>query len=490
MVVSETGGLMTGHDESYDFGMGHAVFQSLIQTFVGALSRWAPSFALCIFALASGIAFWAHLIGMDRQASLPTAKLLRRLLGFGLMLRVVFALCTPTFYAPDERLHYCYLLHLDQFRSFPVKGLGQPLPEGFPPPHLIPNEPYDGEFTQPPLYYLLLLPLHRFAALFDVSDPLAVRYLRLCNVILWLTGAILVLRALRRLNLSEEFIGVFVMAMVCLLPSYVFLTSMINNDNLLFALGCLIIFLAASEQCLRHSVLMGIALGCSLLTKMHGLSYLLIPVTVAAVDSLRRRGSLRILVVNLFIAILLTITICAPWAIRNVMVYSDLTGVMITQPVTRWTSAVGSADTVRRNITQTFWSASGLTNNVRFLPVLGAHLWYLSLLGWGWRLLRRPKSSLDRLEGDRISLWIGIGASIAANLVMAVVYGFLYGQPQGRYLFPSLFGIGLFTAMGLDFLGVRQRIQESRAHVVGFFATYAFCFTVYSLILFPHMMRS
>jgi hypothetical protein len=64
-----------------------------------------------------------------------------------------------------------------------------------------------------------------------------------------------------------------------------------------------------------------------------------------------------------------------------------------------------------------------------------------------------------------------------------VRFGWLYGQGQGRFLFPVLIPISVFIAVGLKLLGA-DRLNRAHVHAVGFLSAYALSFTGFSLGLF------
>ena len=83
------------------------------------------------------------------------------------LLGVLYAVYTPAWQAPDEPAHYNYVRYLAEEYRFPILKPGD-----FPAAYLeeikaahFPSEmsiaPIRYEFHQPPLYYLLLVPLYR-----------------------------------------------------------------------------------------------------------------------------------------------------------------------------------------------------------------------------------------------------------------------------------------------------------------------------------------
>jgi hypothetical protein len=84
-----------------------------------------------------------------------------------LLLGTLYAVHTPAWQAPDEPAHYNYIQYLAEQRRFPILKPGdfpaQYLEEikaaHFPPEMSI--APIRYEYHQPPLYYLLAVPVYR-----------------------------------------------------------------------------------------------------------------------------------------------------------------------------------------------------------------------------------------------------------------------------------------------------------------------------------------
>jgi hypothetical protein len=168
---------------------------------------------------------WLALWWRQRNQATNLRSLFGVVLVSGLVIRLAYVFLTPIFYAPDEQSHFNYIKHLAEKKSFPVQTskLG--------------DASNDWENNQPPLYYLVATPI--FGAMQAVfhNQTSTVIAIRLFSVALWLLNAWLVIVSLRRLKIQDGFVAAFVMAMVCLLPTYTFVSSAINNDNLLATIG-------------------------------------------------------------------------------------------------------------------------------------------------------------------------------------------------------------------------------------------------------------
>src|SRR5688572_7628702 len=159
----------------------------------------------------------------------------------GFICRIAFLLFTPTFYAPDEQAHFKYVKYLAEHHSLPIQT------------SLTDSSTNDWEYYQPPIYYILLSPFYLLAERLFQNDFLTVRVLRGFSIILWGITTLFSFKFLDSLNIHDRFLKIFVIAMVCLLPTYTFLSSVINNDNLLIAFGSAILYLTVQPTSPRNS---------------------------------------------------------------------------------------------------------------------------------------------------------------------------------------------------------------------------------------------
>jgi hypothetical protein len=132
----------------------------------------------------------------------------------------------------------------------------------------------------PPLYYLLMTPVLRASD--HLSFVAQMFVLRLVSYLLAVAGVLFGLASISRLGTSREAAGLGFLFYPLLLPEFFPEFARIGNDALCLALlGCLL-YLIAGESTLTERAkrpwLMGLVLGCGLLTKA-----LFLPVTAAVV---------------------------------------------------------------------------------------------------------------------------------------------------------------------------------------------------------------
>lgn len=423
----------------------------------------------------SGLGLWLGLWLRARVFPIPARSLLILSLGVGFTCRLAFLWLTPTFYAPDEQSHYNYVKYLAENRSWPVQTSQTDAPTN------------DWEYYQPPLYYLLLAPLYQASNALFGNAFLTVRVLRSTSILLWGATAWFALRFLRRLNVGRASLpGTFVMAMVCLLPTYVFLSSMINNDNLLVAIGSGLLCLVRPRPSFRRSALVGVLLGAALLTKLTAVVYVGLVALVALVELIREPPAWLATGTRAALTLVLAAVIWAPWGWRNWVVYGNITAEEIANVPRAWPSASFAALATLEYMQRSFWAVSGIYNNVGgAYPLPGRLVSYLAAGGLVYGLVSR-RQKWFALVRENAGLIVPLALAIVANLVLVFRFGVLYGQGQGRFLFPLLLPISLFMAVGLAAFPVLDA-GRARIHVTGFMVTYALSFAAFSLATFAQV---
>ena len=148
-----------------------------------------------------------------------------------LILATLYAVYTPDWQAPDEPAHYNYVKYLgEQYRfpllkpgDYPATYLEEIKEARFPPEMSI--APIRYEFHQPPLYYVLAVPVYR---LFGG----ALLPLRLLSVVLGGLLLMVVNWTVRALIPERPFLALGATAFVAFLPMHLAMTAAVNNDTL------------------------------------------------------------------------------------------------------------------------------------------------------------------------------------------------------------------------------------------------------------------
>jgi hypothetical protein len=448
-----------------------------------------------------GLFVWLILWFVSRRRALSSRVLTGLLFGIGLACRLVFLIGTPTFYAPDEQPHYNYVRYLADHRAFPVQNSRTDDPSN------------DWEYYQPPLYYLSLVPLYWAADALWGNPDLTVRLLRGISILLWGATFWLSQRILNRLRPGDEAVRSFALGLVCLLPTYAFISSSLNNDNLLIALGSAVLLLSLDltkpdlpgSDRLKRSLLLGFVLGLALLTKLTAVVYLawlggLFLIVVgracsAPVLSSRYHDRETVVappkwtvLVRHAIPFLITIAVAAlmwaPWSWRNLVIYGSLTAEAVANVPREWPSTGHALSASLHYMHNSFWSVSGIYNNVHgTYHRIGIGISLIAAGGWLVGFAKRGKEAL-LLAGRQIGITLAMILAIFVNAALVLRFGVLYGQAQGRFLFPLLLPIALLLGTGLRLPQILP-VDRARIHLAGIQIVYLVSFTAYSLGTFP-----
>ncbi len=396
------------------------------------------------------------------------------ILVFYLLVGGLYAVYTPPWQAPDEPAHYNYVRHLAERGDFPVLRPGdyphvyleQIKAAGFPADMSI--DPIRYESWQPPLYYLLAVPVYRLWG--GALIPLRLFSLALGAGIIIAAYAIgLTVRP------GDGHLALGTAAFVAFVPMHLAVMASVNNDSLAELL--LAVVMLRVLACLRRPTvrfrsltITGLLLGLGLLTKAT-LYYVALPLVVVALVLHDWRP--RHLIQRLAAVLIPAFCVAIPWYVRNVMVYGwpDLLGTMNHEQVVvgqlrsaHYLAQVGWVTYLRNLVTTTFHSFWG---QFGWMAVPMDHRTYLALgllsalvvVGWIlllWRDKGEPLWGICRGlpgEEDRPGSRTGRMAVLLGLWLLFTVFGYLvynvtFVQFQGRYLFPALVPIGLLAVLG------------------------------------------
>ncbi len=384
-----------------------------------------------------------------------------------LVVGALYALQTPTWEAPDEPAHYNYIAYLAEKGRFPVLQMGDYPHEyleeikaaQFPPEMSI--APVRYEFHQPPLYYLLAVPIYLATKALTLAQQVLV--LRIFSLLQG--GALLVVSylAVREVFPESDFLPLASASFIATLPMHIAMSAAINNDTLGEMILALIVWqclLAMREGLKRERTLsLGLLLALALLTKTTIYAPAIASILVAALY-LRQKGKSTLRPLGLIFG--LGLALSAWWFLRNGLVYGgfDIFGwarhdsIVVGQPTTaEWLAGYGAGKVVKDFFIlsfKSFWAIFGWMGvlvdsriyDLLFLVSLAA------LLGVGIYIkgLSRGSETLTPRQRWALSILLLILLLVAASHAW---YNFKFVQHQGRYLFPALIPIGLFFALGL-----------------------------------------
>ncbi len=394
-----------------------------------------------------------------------------------LVLGTLYAIYTPAWQAPDEPAHYNYVKYLAEQHRFPILKPGD-YPAGyleeikaarFPPELSI--DPIRYEFHQPPLYYLLAVPVYRLFG----GVLLA---LRLLSVAMGALLLVVVQWTVQALVPDRPFLALGTTAFAAFLPMHLAMTAAANNDILAELLLTLLLLLSirylrldrtASEprQETRLLILMGVTTGLCFVTK--SAIYVGLPLTLLAI-ALRKLwleqgslagGSKPGLVRAGLTYLLPAAALGLPWWIRNIAIYGDGDFLGLSRHSQVVAGQLRTADFVAQHGTtqllrdffltsfRSFWGQfgwMGVLLDERIYQAL-AILSVLALIGFGLFALR-----LWRRRREFPSWQWAAGAVVGLSGVFTLAgylwYNAQFLQHQGRYLFTALVPLSLAVALG------------------------------------------
>ncbi len=376
----------------------------------------------------------------------------------------LYAVLTPEWQVPDEPAHYNYVRQVAG-GTWPVIESGdynqayleRLKSEGF--PSDLPVDSIQYEDHQPPLYYLLAVPV------FWLTDGALVP-LRIFSVLLG-AGIIVITYSIgQKLFPSRPIVVLTASSLVAFIPQHAAMMAGVNNDTLaelLVAAGllCALAVLEADRPPARW--LLGLLLGSVLITKIQ--AYVVVPVVGLAGVARWRRAEAREwrwLAGWLFGVYGPALVIGGLWWTRNVATYGGLDWmglerhdlVVLGQPTTAgWIAEYGLVATLRRFVQftfQSFWGMFGwmaVPMSARAYQAVG--IWS-AMAGSGYVLAlvaARGRGGSGSPSG-RLALRASPMALLLTASTLLTVGGYLwwnlrYVQHQGRYLYPALVPLAL-----------------------------------------------
>jgi hypothetical protein len=400
---------------------------------------------------------------------------------------IQYALLTPPWQAPDEPAHFNYVRALAEQGTFPVLQVGdfdaayleKIKSEKFPPELSIDAIRYEAH--QPPLYYLLAMPVYLGARALNLDVLLA---MRLINVLLALVLSSIAFRIFRYVFPTSPLLRLVGVGIIATLPMHLAMSAAVNNDTLAEVIVAVILLIAVlrlnAKLDRRRMILFGgLAYGAALLTKTTIYSSALILLAAelgyqqifqtrqgasfARLATLKPRApALHSTGKTLLPLFAISIGLALVWFVRNALVYgaNDLFGwarhdaVVAGQTTTaQWIAQNGLRETLVDLVAisfRSFWAQFG------WMGVLVDERIYLVLLmvtafaGLGaimflLRLWREPKS----LPAETRWTWLLLLVLLVLVLAADAYYNLKFFQPQGRYLFYALIPLAALGGAGL-----------------------------------------
>lgn len=435
---------------------------------------------------------------MERSAAPSTGQritLAAILIGF-LALATVYSLVTPLFEASDELWHYPMVQYIAEhgFR-LPVQNPSQPTL-------------WRQEGSQPPLYYYLgaaatfwidtsdlpeLRKLNPHADIGVVAPDgnanmvvhsearegfpwsgaaLAMRIVRFLSVLMGLGTVYLTYRLGMALFPARPALALAAAAFTAFNPMFLFISGVINNDNLSTLLASLLLVLVVrllrwrGEPPPRFYALLGVAAGAGMLAKFQiGFMLPLIALALAIVSW--RERSWRPLVIGGAISGGLTIAIAGWWYWRNVRLYGDATGINVFLDIVgrrQVPADLRQLWTERETFMMAFWGFFGGVNvplpdwaYTVFNAIAALAAGGLVVALGRWAINRRQRSEAAPL------LWARLFAAIWPVIIFLSLLSWTRQTwaSQGRLWFSAIAALSLGMAVGLAGWTRREPIQRA-----------------------------
>jgi 4-amino-4-deoxy-L-arabinose transferase-like glycosyltransferase len=417
----------------------------------------------------------------------------------------LFAVKTPAWQAPDEPAHYNYVAYVANNGSFPVLHPGdyphayleQVKAAKFPPGMPLTSIRY--EFHQPPLYYVLAVPVYVLT-----GDSLVV--LRLLSVVLGAGIVVFAYATARRAVPAHGAIALGAAAIVAFLPQHLATVSQVGNDVLAELLLAAVLYVSVRilsaplpEPAFsatpassvpaplpksgfsqkpglsvpwRTYLLLGLLLGLVLITKTT--AYVAVPLALGAVAWrwLQDKPPFRQIALDALAVVLPAALIALPWYARDIYVYGwpDFLGLIRHEQIV--VGQMRTADYIAQNGWPAYWQRAVQWTFKSFVGVFGwmgvwldSRVYYLMglwlaipLLAWligatAGTLSGAPSPTKARRRrmpghGGQHAIYVFLGAAILLTFLTYLYYNITFLQHQGRYLFTALIPIAVFLAIG------------------------------------------
>ena len=392
------------------------------------------------------------------------------------LLASVYASQTPIFEAPDEAGHFLYMHNMLVHHALPVM---QSYDVMFKRTDTPPEIKLSLQIHHPPLYYLIGAALISWTERKDLSDYLirnplgtvgtvsvnnqngflhlpqtsngdtstAVAILRLYSILL-AVGTLLCVYRTGLLAFNAR-VGLLAMLIIAMIPSFIFISSSINNDNLvtfLYSTGIMMLVSVWQRRTIRliDMLILSLILAAIALSKLPGLTLFGVIYGWLGYGALwkrfRWREVLQVVVASAGAALLFA----GWWYLRNFMIYGDPFGLQATLRL--WGRGALPTDpqlilSEAKGVWDSLWMILGQFNirGADWVYSYAALLTIVGLIGCGFVI--RAQASRRSL----ILLFFGIIAVVIAALIYATRQ---VNVSQGRILFPMLVAFGVLLAAG------------------------------------------
>jgi hypothetical protein len=363
-------------------------------------------------------------------------RLIALLVAAALVFRLALAWVIPPFQAPDEQAHFRFVESMAEHGALPVQ----------PPRNLQRDLEFWPQYYQPPLAYLVFLPVERALAAAGVDREGRLRGVRAVNAVIGAAGVALAYVVTARLTPIGDPRRVLVGVVIALVPGFAGNAATVDNDALanLLAIALWIPLLSPNRR--RGAWLAGLVFGAACNAKLTVLALspllLLVPWMARRDDP---KGALRFAVTAAGVAAVLLL----PWLVRNSIVYGDPLAIGVGSMSFEWLSKLIPPEKVAElqqvrilHAWNVFWGRFGVYHNLGWIPIplVWTALSAAALVGW-----IRGRKVRDDLELRGPALLAAPLLAAAGMTWFSIRY---YGGWQGRYIYTAMLPIALLLACG------------------------------------------
>jgi len=304
--------------------------------------------------------------------------------------------------------------------------------------------------------------------------------LRFISIILYSITFYFAFKLLLELNINYPFVKITVLSVFAFLPTYSFISSSVNNDNLLILLSVMIMYYS-NKGTTKYLIVTGLLSGLALLTKASAIVLLVYVITMLILNMKFKKQSFVKTLLAITYIVIIAISISLPFYLRNYALYNTFTGESVVVDRFVWKSLFHALGSVAFSVNESFWSVSGVYNNVSlFYPYIGTHILYLSIIGLLFGIY--SKKIYIHIIGKETFIFSSLFA-LLTNIILLFVFGYLYNNAQGRHLYVMFFPILYFIASGFTILN-QTRSQWSYILSTAILFIYSTSFCIYSLLVF------
>jgi hypothetical protein len=369
---------------------------------------------------------------------------LAALVALGLALRIALALVVPPGQAPDEMAHGRYVAHVAATGTLPVQPVAKETPGEW--STFAGGDP-GWQSYQPPLAYLLYVPVWRALEAAGVGEAGRIRGLRLQSAC-W--GAVLVAvgwAAVARLTAAGDPRRVLVALVLALVPGFAGNAAVVNNDGVANLLAAALWLPLGAGRGVRAALAAGALFGGAMLAKLTVLALAPLLVVVPWLRGRELRAALR----DGTLAAVVAGVLLLPWMARNVAIYGHPLAIGVGS-----IAVAGLADVLPPEVLAAFarpaperafvqfWGAFGVYNNVTW-PVGQWVLTAAAALALAGLFRARPDVGAPMLE--RLLPALGLAVVLAACGLAIFSLRYLAGW-QGRYLYTVTLPVAVLLATG------------------------------------------